>query len=308
MSFMERVDNIYAIDTNMWNFQHYMSAYLLVADKIALIDTGQPNQLNAVVNNIKKTGHSVSDIEYIFCDHCEHQDHAGNIAPILRMAPKASVYINPVGRDFLLDPSAEIAMKRAQDTPEVAAMRADMEPVPSSRIKEVKEGDTFDLGQGEKLTVFITPGHQPSGLVIYEEKHKGLFVNDLVGNCFLDADSHYPLSPLRSDHQKTVAALTRLMKLPLNYLYMGHYGITDRTYPIMQKSIDNLQSLLDMGKEYVSSGKAEQIAARMLEMLDPEIKKLGQVRGEKFYKYATGNHQRIQSQDFANYCIRMFSQ
>jgi len=291
----------------MWNFEHYMSAYLLVGDEIALIDTGQPNQLEAVLNGIKKTGYSVSDISYIFCGHCEHQDHAGNIATILRLAPNASVYINPIGKSFLLDPSAEIAMKRAQDTPEVAAMRADMEPVPESRIKEVKNGDTFDLGKGEKLTIYLTPGHQPSGLVVYEEKHQGLFINDLVGNCFLDADSHYSLSPLRSDHQQCIESLKRLMKLPLEYLYLGHYGMTDQTYPLMQRSIDNLQKLLDMGKECVRTGKADQIPSNMLEILDPEIRKLGQARGENFYKYATGNHQRIQSQDFADYCIKHFS-
>ena len=165
MNFIERVDNIYAIDTNMWNFEHYMSAYLLVGDKIALIDTGQPNQLNNVVKNIEKTGYKVSDIDYIFCDHSEHQDHAGNIAPLLRMAPKANVFVSPVNASYLIDPSAEIAMKRAQDTPEVAAMRADMEPVPASRIKQVKDGETFDLGGGNKLTVYLAPGHQPSGTV-----------------------------------------------------------------------------------------------------------------------------------------------
>jgi hypothetical protein len=62
-----------------------------------------------------------------------------------------------------------------------------------------------------------------------------------------------------------------------------------------------------MGKEYVRAGKSDQIAAKMLEILDPELKRLGIARGEKFYKYATGNHQRIQSQYFTNYCINKFS-
>ena len=236
MSFLERLGNIYAIDANMWNFQQYMSAYLVVGEKIALIDTGQPKQLTMVISNIEKTGYSVSDISYIFCTHCEHQDHAGNIGPILRMAPKASVYINAVGLHSLLDPNTEIAQKRATDNPEWAAMRLDMEPVPPERIKYLKDRDAFDLGNGEKLTVYFAPGHQPSGIAIYEEKHKGLFINDLVGNCFLDADSHYPLSPMGLDHEKCIDSLKKLSSLHLDYLYLGHYGITSQTYSLISSS------------------------------------------------------------------------
>jgi glyoxylase-like metal-dependent hydrolase (beta-lactamase superfamily II) len=207
----------------------------------------------------------------------------------------------------MLDPNKEIARKRARDIPEVAAMRADMEPVPESRIKFIQEGETFDLGNGQKLTAYLTPGHQPSGTVFYDHKHKGLFINDLTGNTFLDADSQYPLSPSGSDHQKCIDSLNRLMPLELKYLYLGHYGMTDQPYLIMKKAISNMQNLLDMGKEYVKAGKSEQIAGKMLEMLEPELKKLGAARGEKFYKYATGNHQRIQSQSFTRYCIEHFS-
>jgi len=307
LNLIERLDNIYTIDTNMWNFDRYMSAFLVAGKEIALIDTGEPNKLEPVLTGIKKTGYSVSDISYIFCGHCEHADHAGNVAPILRLAPRAGVYINPVGFQSLLDPNKEIARKRALDNPEVAAMRTDMEPVPASRIQKMKDGDTLDLGNGEKLTVYFTPGHQPSGITLYEHKHRGLFINDLVGNCFPDADAHYPISPLCSDFQNSIESLERLLSLQVDYLYLGHYGITDQPYPIMKKAIAMMQGLLDMGKAYVHAGKSGQIAARMLEMLDPEIKKLGTARGEKLYKYATGNHQRTQSQFFTQYCINKFS-
>lgn len=307
MGFFEQLDNIYAIDTNMLNFDHYMSAYLVVGKEIALVDTGKPGKLEYVLSGIKKAGYSPNDISYIFCGHCEHTDHSGNIAPLLGLAPKASVYINEVGLHSLLDPNPMIAHKRTKDIPEVAAMRLDMEPVPLERIRFLKDGDMFDLGNGEKLTAYFTPGHQPSGLAIYEEKHKGLFINDLVGICLLDIDSHYPVTPEGSDYMQCIDSLKKLSKLPLDYLYLGHYGITDQAYSIINKSIKNMEHLLDMGKEYVRAGKTDQIASKMLEMIEPEMEKLRRGRGEKLYKYVTGNHQRKQSQTFAEYCIKKFS-
>jgi hypothetical protein len=58
----------------------------------------------------------------------------------------------------------------------MAARFVEMVPVPPSRIEHLSDGDTFDLGNGERLKIIFSPGHQPSGIVILEEKNKGLFI------------------------------------------------------------------------------------------------------------------------------------
>ena len=93
----------------------------------------------------------------------------------------------------------------------MATKFGEMEPVPLSRIKQVNDGDVFDLGNGEKLKIIFAPGHHPGGIVIYEEKNNGLFVNDLVGNYLADADSHYPLNPPGSDHLLAIESLKKLV-------------------------------------------------------------------------------------------------
>ena len=100
MNSLERIDNIYVIDTKMYGYDRYMSAYLVKGKEIALIDTGHPRQIESVRAAIKVHGFSISDISYIFVTHCEHLDHGGNVAPILRESPKASVYINPIGLEY----------------------------------------------------------------------------------------------------------------------------------------------------------------------------------------------------------------
>ena len=98
MSFAERLNNVYVIDTKMFGFDHYNAAYLVEGKEIALIDTGLPNQTETVRAAIKAHGFSISDISYIFITHCEHWDHRGNVAPLLRESrPEANVYIHPEG-------------------------------------------------------------------------------------------------------------------------------------------------------------------------------------------------------------------
>ena len=300
MSFLERLNNVYVIDTKMWGFNHYHSAYLIEGKELALIDTGESNQIEAVRSGIKAHGFSMSDILYIFVTHTEHIDHAGNVAPLLRDCPKANVYINPIGEKALIDPSSTRLKERMSLA--MQARVAPVEPVPPSRIRYLNDGDVFNLGNGEELKIIFAPGHQPSGIVILEEKNNGLFINDLVGNCFTDADSHYPLIPLGSDPEQIIESLKKLIHLPVGYLYLGHYGICDRPREIMARAIDKYQQILEIGLKYISEKKPELIADKVYEAILPELEKLRLVRGEAIYQYATKEHVPFQTKLFAKYC------
>ncbi len=111
MSQDERLHNIYVIDTKMFDFDKYMSAYIVAGKEIALIDTGLPSQIDAVRAGIRAHGFSLSDISHIFITH-SHPDHSGNVAPILKESPGAKVYIHPLGVEQLLDPSIELAIRK----------------------------------------------------------------------------------------------------------------------------------------------------------------------------------------------------
>jgi glyoxylase-like metal-dependent hydrolase (beta-lactamase superfamily II) len=303
MKFMERFNNIYVIDTKMFGFERYMSAYLIKGKELVLIDTGEPNQLETVRAGIKVHGFSASDISKIFITHA-HQDHAGNVGPLLRESPQAKVYAHPAAEQRLIDPAG--INWGARFSPEILARRKDIEPVPPSRIQYLKDGDVFDIGDGEKLKIIFAPGHQPSGLVIWEEKNKGLFINDLVGNCFMDAGAQYTLNSLDSDNIQALETLKKLVTLPVNVLYLGHYGICDKPKEVMEKAIKNLENLIAIGQKYVSECKPEVIAEKVLEAILPELEKLRKVRGEELYQYTIKEHVPFQSKLYAKYCQERF--
>ena len=302
MDFTERVDNVYTIDTKMFGFDRYHSAYLVKGKEIALVDTGMADQLQTVRDGIKAHGFSPGDISNIFITH-SHADHCGNVAPLLRECPGANVYIHPSGFENLTDPSIAQAIRKKFYSPEMFSRFTDMEPVPPSRIKYFNDGDIFDLGDGEKLKIIFAPGHQPDGVVILQEKNSGLFINDLVGNCLIDADAQYALNPPKSNPKQTMESLNKLLDVPVTYLYMGHYGICDKPKEVINRAIHIMQQLLEIGERCMAKGKPENIASEVIELAMPELEKLRAARGEALYQYASKEHVFSQAKLVAQYLI-----
>ena len=145
MHYIERADNVYMIDTKMFDFENYQSAYLVEGKELALIDTGLPNQYETVREGIAKHGFSIMDIDHIFITHCEHPDHSGNAGNIVRDNTKARLHIHPAGAICLTDPSIEEKKRKAKLKPEMAARFGTMIPVPQERIETVNDGDIFDV-------------------------------------------------------------------------------------------------------------------------------------------------------------------
>lgn len=302
--FVNRIDNIYMVDTHMFGFPNFNAAYIVAGKDIALIDTGAPLSLDIVREGIKKHGFSIQDISYIFITHCEHPDHAGNAGSILKENSKAQVYINPTGAIQLTNPEIEDAKRREILPGKMADRFGKMVPIDSSRIQYLKDGDQFDLGYGEKLRVIFTPGHQPSGIVIYEEKNKGLFINDLCGLYLADVEASWIFTPYGSDVVKARESLERVMSLPLTRLYLGHFGFCDKPQEIIQGALDMIQRLLDIGAACMEENKESEIASRVWsDRLVPELEKIRIGRGGTFYEYVSQELTPSMSQAFAKYYL-----
>lgn len=309
MSFSEQFKNIYCIDTKMFGFKQYCAAYLIKGKELALIDTGMASQKAALLEGIKAHGFNVSDISYIFVSHCDHFDHSGNVGAIIQENPKAKIYIHPSGIESLTHPGISSEKRKLRMPLAMAARYGESIPIPSSRIGLVRDGEIFDLGENENLQVIFTPGHQPDGIVLYEQKHKGLFINDLVGIYFADAGCSYALNPPKSDHQQAIASLKRLLELPIERLYLGHYGIIlEEPKEVIYKAIKDMQRLLDIGAQCVAEGKLENIASKFWEIYMPELMKLRKGRGEILYQYATQEHLPDQIKAFTRYCQEKFKE
>lgn len=303
--YTKRADNVYMIDTHMFGFDRFQSSYIVAGKELALIDTGVPTSLETVRNAIKEHGFAIEDISYIFVSHCEHPDHSGNVGALLKENSKAKVYIHPVGAEYLTDPSIEAAKRKANLSAQMAARFGEMVPVPPSRIQHLSDGDTFDLGNGERLKIIFAPGHQPSGIVILEEKNKGLFINDLVGLYLADADASLIFTPFRSDVKQAMESLKKVMDMTLSKLYLGHFGICDKPKKVMKNALKKMQQLLDIGADSKGQRDPQEIAQKALAIQMPEAEKLRVTRGLKLYEYMSQELIPSLSTAFANYYLEL---
>jgi glyoxylase-like metal-dependent hydrolase (beta-lactamase superfamily II) len=301
MSYINRIDNVYVIDTRMFGFEHYQSSYIIKGKEVVLIDTGIPLELETVRSGIKNHGFSLNDISRIILTHCEHPDHAGNVGALIKENPNIKVFINPVGLEYLINPSIESEQRKKLLKP-MAVRFGDQQPVPRQNIEFMKDGDVFDIGDGERLKIIFTPAHQPSGLVIFEEKHQGLFINDIVGNYFEDIDFNLILTPQRSDVVRARDDIEKFQKMTIAQLYLGHYGIHQQPQEVFKRALDGISRILDIGDKSVREGKPEQIEKRVLASRMLDIENLKQ-RSQALYEYARDELITHHSTYFAQYYL-----
>jgi glyoxylase-like metal-dependent hydrolase (beta-lactamase superfamily II) len=303
MSYAERLNNIYVLDTHMFGFEHYMSAYIVQGKEVVLVDTGFPAEMETLRAAIRAHGFDIADISRIFITH-SHPDHSGNVGTILRENPRTTVYIHPLGVAQLVDPSIELEVRKKALPERMHAGIGTMEPVAPDRIRTIQDGDTFDLGDGEVLRAVYAPGHQPDSIIFYEAKNNGLFINDLVGNYFSDAGAHYALNPPNSDPRVQIVSLEKALATPVDHLYLGHYGIQDNAEEILRASIAKIERLLDIGAACVRAGEPDRIYKEVYQVIMVELLKLRAARGEAVYEYAANNHISSQANLFANYYLK----
>ncbi len=186
-------ENIYwvgGIDWNIRSFHGYRTprgttynAYLVIDDKIALIDTVKHYLFEEMLARIS----SIIDpaqIDYVVSNHVE-MDHSGALPRFMAVAPKAKVITSPNGEKGLK-----------------AHYQGEWDYI------VVKSGDTLNLGK-RNLTFVQTPMvHWPDNMVTYSGEEKILFSNDAFGQHIATSerfDDQMPLDILLEEAGKYYA-------------------------------------------------------------------------------------------------------
>ncbi|TYZ24492.1 FprA family A-type flavoprotein [Selenomonas ruminis] len=229
MKAVEIKKNIYwvgAIDWSMRSFHGYQTgrgttynAYLIIDDKITLIDTVKDSFAEELLARIS----SVIDpakIDYIISNHVE-PDHSGSLAILAQQCPKAKIITSlPNG---------------------LKGLKARYGELP---YEGVKAGDQLDIGK-RKLQFVPTPMlHWPDSMVTYCPEEKILFSNDAFGQHLASSqrfDDENDLSTILFEARKYYAnilmlygrqaqtALQALGGLDIELLATGH-GVIWRSH------------------------------------------------------------------------------
>lgn len=145
------------------------NSYLIVDDKIAIMDTADQRVSSQWFANLEEQLQGRTP-DYLVVSHME-PDHAANIAAVCEKYKDLQIVTNGKTKNML---------------PQF------FETDYSSRVLEVKEGDTLELGT-HTLTFIMAPMvHWPEVMVSYESTEKVLFSADAFGKFgALDADEDW---------------------------------------------------------------------------------------------------------------------
>lgn len=152
------------------NYGTTYNSYLIMGEKIALIDMVKDKYGNAYLEGIRKLV-DPKQIDYIIINHSE-PDHSGSLGSFLQEASNAQVVASKAGAIYL----KEITNANLS-------------------IKTVVDGDYIDLG-GKTLRFITAPFlHWPDSIFTYLEEDHILFSGDVFG-------SHYCHSSMFNDEIK----------------------------------------------------------------------------------------------------------
>jgi glyoxylase-like metal-dependent hydrolase (beta-lactamase superfamily II) len=222
-----------AVDDRVYRIQapyegNAVHLYLVRGEKLALIDSGAADSASrAVEPALRELGLGWSDLDYLINTH-GHKDHAGGNGKVKEAAPQAEIALHQADAYLAAGPEAHLnsptdvsyamrLMGREDLLPEYEVTLRKIVGKSVGVDRELKDGDTVDLGQGVRLTVVHTPGHTAGSCCFLWEAGGTVFSGDAIqghgwrpGNGPVYHDAVY------------MNSLDRIEQLGAKTLCMGH--------------------------------------------------------------------------------------
>ena len=257
-----------AVDWSMRNFHGYetsrgssYNAYLIVDEKIALVDTAKIDFADELISRISSVVEP-SKIDVIVSSHVE-PDHSGALAKVAALAPNAQIFTtNPNGLKGLTNRYGTL------------------------NYKPVKAGDEISLGRRTLKFVPTPMLHWPDSMVTYCPEDKILFSNDAFGQHLATSmrfDDENDLDTILFEAKKYYAnilmpfgkqaqtALKALDGLDIKLIATGH-GIIWRTH---------IDKILDLYRRW-SSGTVDERAVVVFDSMWHSTEILARTIAEAF--------------------------
>lgn len=217
-------EHVWVLDTLFQGEPGVIASYLLAGPRgLALVDVGSAASVEQVLAGVRAAGFDPSEIEHLVLTHV-HLDHAGAAGTLVRLLPRAQVYVHRIGAPHLVDPTKLVSSAQRIYGDRMQELWGTMEPVPAARITQVDEGDVLRVGS-HALHVLYTPGHAIHHVALYDEAHNAVFAGDVAGVRLAGMDFVRPPTPPPDlNLEDWMTSIKRLDALHLETLYLPHFG------------------------------------------------------------------------------------
>ena len=201
------------------NEKEFITIYILIDDKITLIETGPACSHDNLIRGINKAGFTLSDIDFIIPTHI-HLDHFGGGGHIMEVChnAKAVVHPNAVYHVSNIDKWWSGSLDFLGD---VAELYGEPLPIPEKRIISAEDGFKLDLGTST-LNAMHTPGHAPHHITWINKE--SAFVGDSLGLWYPEINKAFPVTPGYYRHDLALQSIRYMSKLNIDELFYTHFG------------------------------------------------------------------------------------
>lgn len=221
--------------------------YLLMGDKVALVDTGiTDTPQSKVFPYLQKLGLKSSQISHAILTH-GHGDHYQGTAA-LKGVSDVKIAIHELDASLIeVDLDGELFRRLHSMYPYAyKAVRVNLPALPKADIL-LKDGDELDLG-GKTLEVIHTPGHTAGSISLYERDEDLLFTGDSIQGHFLH---------LYEDPDLYRESIRRLMKMDIDLMLMAHHYLPakgpvvkgDEIKSFFEESLRTLKTCIETATE-----------------------------------------------------------
>jgi glyoxylase-like metal-dependent hydrolase (beta-lactamase superfamily II) len=265
----EVADRIYEIQPEGNSLDRFplCTVYLIVDDKLALVEAGCAIQTPEIIRAIQKLVDDVNRLSYVILTH-PHPDHVGGVGHLAKKLTNAQFIAYPgVGR-LLSDPSVIAKMMygfKKLYGENIEERLGVMLPVAEERFLSLQDGQSIFLGSSE-LRAVHTPGHDPYHLAFYDTKSKGLFCGDVMGGYFAEIDLVIPPLIPGTDFFLTLKSLEKLREINSSKLFFSHgctIGDVEKHIQSTENNIKNGQNIVY--KALLAREDKERIADRLID-------------------------------------------
>ena len=212
-------DKLFWFDLEPNNEKEFITIYILIDDKITLIETGPACSHDNLVEGITKAGIGLSDIDYVVPTHI-HLDHFGGGGHIMNVCENASAVVHP-NAVYHVSNIDKWWSGSLDFLGEVAELYGKPLAIPESKIISAENNFELDLGK-TKLKALHTPGHAPHHITWINGK--SAFVGDSLGLWYPKIGRAFPVTPGYYRHDLALQSINLMSELDLEELYYTHFG------------------------------------------------------------------------------------
>jgi glyoxylase-like metal-dependent hydrolase (beta-lactamase superfamily II) len=195
--------------------------------------------------------------EYIIPTHI-HLDHAGGLGKLAEVFPATRIVVNRQGAKHIVEPSRLIKSTRMAFGDDFESIYGSILPVPSSRLKVVRDGERLKVGSRE-LLIIHTPGHAAHHIAIFDTKTKGLFCGEALGLIYSPGYPPLPaVAPPSFDIELYLNDMERLKVLEPKLLFYSHGTVADEPERLIATAIENTRLVGDFIRRDLKAGESEE--------------------------------------------------